>query len=144
MGKRIDTRLWLADLGLKQLPGDAGASELQGFAKRILRTPAVVPDNIICQMLGTGDCESALAYIASSDIELTDVTRYGTWLRERWGAASGQSNQSHPFWTAAALDPEDRAVIETKTAEDRLLYATLMKHLDATGRSSMSGRALRG
>jgi len=144
LGERTDTRLWLADLGVEQLPGDAGTSELQGFAKRILRTPAVVPDNILCYMLGAGDSQSALAYIEASDIEITDVTRYETWLRERWGAASGQYNQSHRFWTAATLDPEDRAVIETKTSEDRVLYATLMKHLDATGRSFILGRELGG
>jgi hypothetical protein len=143
-GERIDTRLWLADLGIKPLSGDAGTSELQGLAKRILRTPTVVPDNILCQMLGTGDSQSALAYIVASDIEITDLTRYGTWLRERWGAESQHYNASHPFWTAATLDPEDRAVIETKTIEDRVLYATLMKHLDATGQSFISGEALGG
>ena len=143
-GERIDTRLWLADLGLKQLPGDAGTGELQGLAKRILRTPTVVPDNILCQMLGTGDSESAMAYIVASDIEITDLSRYETWLRERWGAASEHYNQSPQFWTAATLDPEDRAVIDTKTIEDRVLYATLTKHLDATGRSFMSGGALGG
>jgi len=144
LGEQTDTRLWLADLGLTQFPGDAGTGELQGFAKRILRTPAVIPDNILCQMLGAGDSQSALAYIASCDIEITDVTRYGTWLQERWGAASEHYNQSYPFWTAATLDPEDRAIIETKTIEDRVLYATLMKHLDATGRSFMAGGALGG
>ena len=144
LGEQTDTRLWLADLGLTQFPAAAGTGELQGFAKRILRTPAVIPDNILCQMLGGGDSQSALAYIASCDIEITDVTRYGTWLQERWGAASLHYNQSHPFWMAATLDPEDRAVIETKTVEDRLLYAMLMKHLDATGQSFMAGGALGG
>ena len=78
LGEQTDTRLWLADLGLQQFPGDAGTSELRGFAKRILRTRAVIPDNILCQALGTGDSQSALANIVSSDIEITDVTRYGT------------------------------------------------------------------
>ena len=40
------------------------------------------------------------------------------------------------------LDPDDRTLIESKTTEDRVLYVTLMKHLDTAGRSSMSGRAL--
>jgi hypothetical protein len=144
LGQQTDTRLWLADLGLQRFPADAGPNELRGFAKQILRTPSVVPDNMLCQMLGSGDSKSSLGFIVSSNIEITDVTRYGTWLRERWGAASVRANRSRPFWTAATLDPEDRTLIEAKTTEDRVLYATLMKHLDATGRSFISGQALGG
>jgi hypothetical protein len=144
LGEQTDTHLWLADLGLKQFPGDAGPSDLLGFAKRILRAPAVVPDNILCHMLGDGDSLSALANIVSSNIEITDLTRYGTWLRERWGTASEHANQSRQFWTAAMLDAEARTLIESKTAEDRMLYATLMTHLDASGRTSISGHALAG
>jgi hypothetical protein len=144
LGLQTDTRLWLADLGLERFPADATPNELRGFAKQILRTPSVVPDNMLCQMLGSGDSKSSLANIVSSNIEITDLTRYGTWLRERWGAETARANRSRPFWTAATLDPEDRTLIEAKITEDRVLYATLMKQLDATGRSFISGQALGG
>jgi hypothetical protein len=142
-GRHTDTRLWLADLGLTQFPNDAQPEELLGFAKRILRTPRVIPNNMLCQALGTGDSQSALANIVSSNIEITDLARYETWLRERWDIpASSHHNRSRQVWTAAALDAEDRTLIGTMTAEDRLLYTALTKQLDASGQASISGREL--
>jgi hypothetical protein len=142
-GRHTDTRLWLADLGLTQFPSDAPPGDLLGFAKRILRTPRVVPNNMLCQALGTDDAKSALANIVASDIEVTDLNRYEAWLRERWDIpASKHANTSRKFLTVATLDAEDRALIEAMTAEDRSLYSALTKQLDASGRVSIQGRQM--
>jgi hypothetical protein len=142
-GRIPDSRMWLAALGLKQFPADPDPDELMGFAKRILRTPRLVRGNILCVALGLGDAKSALANIVTSDIEITDLTRYETWLRERWDLpASKHANTSRKVMSAKTLDAEDRAFIETLIAEDQTLFAAVTECLNASGRSSITGRAL--
>lgn len=143
-GRATDTRLWLRDLGLQQISDDATQSELRAIAKRMLREPRVVEDNVLCLALGSGDAASALANIVTSDIEITDLRRYEAWLRQRWGATSQHSNASMKVLTADTLDVDDRMVIEAKTAQDRILFPELMRALNASGALSITGRCLGG
>jgi len=139
-GRDTDTRLWLRDLGLQRVPQNPSQVELLGLAKRILREPRVIEDNVLCMALGNGDAASALANIVASDIEITDLSRYEAWLSQRWGAASQHANASTKVLTADTLDTEDRALIEAKTVEDRVLFARLMQVLDASDGTSITGR----
>jgi hypothetical protein len=142
-GKTPDTRMWLGEMGIKQFPADASDEDLVAFGRRMLRMPRVVGSNTLCNALGNGDAASALDNIAASDIEITDITRYEAWLRDRWAiTSSARANTSRKYLTTATLAPAERALIEEKTQEDQVLFAQLTRQLDACGRSSLFGREI--
>jgi len=140
-GKETDTRLWLRDLGLTTPPAlDTREAQL-ALAKRMLREPKVTESNTLCSALGSGDAATALSNIIASDIEFTDMRRYEAWLQARWRiGASQHANMSTKVLTAAMLDREDRALVESKTVEDQKLYARLVAALDAAAEPCVHGR----
>jgi hypothetical protein len=143
VGDTPDTRQWRANMGLRTLPSASDAAGWRDLASRILREPRVVTDNILCNALGRGDAASALDFLVASDIEITDLTRYEPWLAQRWGIArSARANESIKFVTRASLPAEDLALIETKVAEDRILFDRVRQCLDRAGSLSIHGRVV--
>lgn len=143
VGATPDTRQWLANMGLRGLPSIADAAGWRDLASRILREPRVVPDNILCNALGRGDAASALDFLVASDIEITDLTRYEPWLAQRWGIArSARANESVKFVTRSSLPADDLALIQTKVAEDRILFDRVRQCLDQAGTLSILGRVV--
>lgn len=141
-GTTPDTRQWLANMGLRHLTPTAGAG-WRDLAGRILREPRIVADNILCNALGRGDAASALDLLVASDIEITDLTRYEPWLARRWGIGrSARANESVKFVTRASLAGDDLTLIESKVAEDRILFERVRQGLDRAGTLSIRGRTL--
>lgn len=137
-----DTRDWLAQLGMDRL-GETAPRELAALARRILREPALVPRNYLCQHLGQGDAASALAAVASCDIEITDVGRYQAWLRESWGIkSSSRHNASRQVITKEQLAPDDLSHVQELVSEDQKLYDRIIGRLKASPGLSVRGYQL--
>ena len=139
-GKSPDTREWLNKLGWQSLPDNIHEASAVPLAKQMLRDSQLVPDNTICRSLGDGTSASALANVMKSGIEITDITRYESWLRENWGVPrSARANASRKILTDAILDPADRAIIMQKTEYDSELYCRVMEALGEKGLASIRG-----
>jgi hypothetical protein len=142
-GRTPDTRQWLAQLGMQQMPANLTQADWIGFAGRVMREKRVVTDNILCNALGRGDAASALEFMVASDIEITDISRYESWLAQRWGIPeSRRANESVKFISRSSLGTEDMGFIESKVTEDRVLYDAVRRRLDATHAVSVRGRVL--
>lgn len=142
-GATPDTRQWLANMGMRQVPPDLAEAGWRDLARRVLRQPRVVADNILCNALGRGDAASAMELLIASDIEITDLSRYDAWLAERWNIPrSARANESVKFISRNSLAADDLALIETKITEDRALYNAVRPHIDASATTSIRGRAL--
>jgi hypothetical protein len=140
-GKSPDTKQWFGWLGIGHPPPRGDTAAWRALAGRVLRERRIVADNIICHALGRGDAESTLENLRVSDIEITDVPRYESWLAERWRIAnSARANESVKFLRRDALGDEDRALIDAKTMADRVVYDQVRARLDAAGTASIRGR----
>lgn len=134
---------WMESLGLAGFPQALGDDEAREEARRFLRDPKIVPDNVICRFLGRGDSASALDLCASCDIELTTASRYPQWLRQRWGINSqSRLNPSRPYLRREELTASDLQHIDEITREDARFYTQVDDQLKHTNRTALSGVAL--
>ena len=136
---------WIERLQLGEhassLPTDP--AELKRLALLLLRDRKVTPDNNLCRFLGRGTAESALDLCASSNVELTTVTRYDAWLKARWGiGASRRVNESNKYLSRDDLGADDWAYLHELTREDQQLYARIDRALDQAAALSLPGSAL--
>jgi hypothetical protein len=124
--KRLDSVEWMAVLGERRIPAKMTAEELRALGRQILYNPTLVQPNYLCSYLGTGTATSCLDLLATSGVELIDISDYEEWRRERWGLEkSARINKSSAILTTDDLSLEDSAHIQTLTSEDRLFYNSL-------------------
>jgi hypothetical protein len=138
--KLPDTRDWLARLGMERIAADPSPEYLTALARRILRDTSMVPRNYLCHHLGNGDAESALQNLASCDVEITDVVRYQTWLKESWGIeANSRHNASRQIISKEQLAPDDARYVESLVDQDQILYDRIIDRLKSVGGLSIRG-----
>jgi len=124
------------------------ADELRALAVKIMRHPEISKGNTLCRFLGgetagVGSAKSALDALVRSDIEITDVSRYGDWLRSEWGIVSTERrNATERALDQHGLEPADLAYINDLTAEDRRLYDRIRTVLARDPATSVRGRAV--
>lgn len=134
---------WMEMLGLSGFPQAMDEAEARATARRLLRAPRVVPHNNICRFLGRDDAASTFDLCAAADIELTTVSRYPAWLRQRWGIDTAtRLNESHPYLRREELDAADLAHLHDITAEDRIVHQRLEARLAASSQLSLPGSLL--
>jgi hypothetical protein len=134
---------WMRQLGLERVPDALSEADARRYAIQLLQDPMVVPPDNLCRFLGRGDAESALDLCASSNIELTTVTRYPQWLQQRWGIASTtRLNESRKFVTRADLSASELDYLHGITQQDRLFYQRVESRLASSGRISVLGTQL--
>lgn len=118
-------------------------AELKPLALGMLRDTRIVPRDNLCAFLGRGDAQTALDFCASANIELTTVSRYESWLRQRWGiAASARINESDKVLTRADLQSDDRDYLHAITLQDQVFYQCVDERIAASKQSSIFGAAL--
>lgn len=146
-----DTREWAQILKLQPDTFDTSSGGIAALGLRILRDRNLVKDNLLCRYFGgDGDrgvqepnVSAALNLIIRSDIEITDVSRYGPWLRERWGLEEGERvNESKSLLQMESLDAADMAYLQELVADDRRLYEQIIDRLERGDSLSLRGTAL--
>ncbi len=137
---RGDVAHWLGEIGLKQLEPNPSPAYLADIGSQWLR---VRKPNIICNYLGTGTAASSFQAMVQSDIEVTDVSRYSAWRRQKFGyEPAHRLNPSKPLFTPATASAADRSLVEEMIGEDMLVYEAVQAKLAASGELSMRGRSL--
>jgi hypothetical protein len=138
-----DTTEWLAHMGMAAMPPDATPAYLADLGGRLLRCKPVATPNILCDVLGRGTAGSAIETIVTSNIELTDTSRYSAWRREKFGFdPPNRINPSDPLFTPGIASTADRALIDDMIGEDMVLYERILRQLDASESLSIRGSVL--
>lgn len=134
---------WLEMLGLGPADIQLTPEQTRQLALRLLRDIKIVSPNNLCQYLGRGDAASAIDLCAAANIELTTVSRYEAWLKQRWGVdQSTHINESQKYLRLTDLGEDDLAYLHNITREDRVLYEHIDRRLKETGRTSIFGPQL--
>ena len=134
---------WLEMLGLGSVDTQLTTEQTRQMALRLLRDPKIVLPNHLCHFLGRGDVASTIDLCAATHIELTTVSRYEVWLKQRWDVAQSlHANESRKYLHLTDLSEDDRAYLYDITREDRLLYEKIDRVLTRTGRASLFGAEL--
>lgn len=144
LGKAAETKRWQDKLGWKRFPDLSEKEDVMRLAKQVLRNPQLIPANKICTSFGDGSIESALANIVRSNIDITDLLRYETWLQDTWRAPKSlRANRSEKVLSSSTLDADDRFIVDEKVSNDYKLYNILMDKLKSAGAPSIRGSCLR-
>jgi hypothetical protein len=141
--KRGDTTNWLAQIGMTDIEPNPSPGYLVELGGRLLRAKSVTNPNMLCRNLGRGDLDSAIETIVTTDIELTDTSRYSAWRKQKFGFEPAKRvNPSQALFTPEKASKADRDVIEEMVAEDLPLYEKIRAVLDAGDGLSLRGSAL--
>jgi hypothetical protein len=141
--KRTDTTAWLSHIGMTEIEPNPSPGYLVELGGRLLRAQPVTTPNMLCANLGRGDVASAVESIVTTDIELTDMTRYSAWRLQKFGfEPSRRVNPSQPYFSPKTATAADRAFIDDMVGEDTPLYEKLCQHLNASDALSIRGRVL--
>jgi hypothetical protein len=126
-----DTESWLNLLHISTMPNEYTDSFAERVCRNVLRNPNIVIPNPICHWLGGGDAQSVLNRLATHAVEITDTTRYESWLNARWGiAGKRRENESIKYLTHAHLDSDELNYLWETSTEDRKLFEILKRRLD--------------
>jgi hypothetical protein len=110
---------------------------------RLLRAKSVTNANMLCRNLGRGDLASAIETIVTTDIELTDTSRYSAWRKKKFGFEPAKRiNPSQALFTPEKATKADRALIEDMVGEDTPLYEKISAMLNSGDGLSIRGAAL--
>jgi hypothetical protein len=140
--KRPDTRQVMSQLGIEKQDAAFSPGQLRELALRGLRTPAIARANRIVGQFGGGKAASALGNIISYDVEITELSRYRAWLKQRWGIESKtRRNASVPIIGRDDVTSHLDYLLE-QTAEDRQIYETVWKALEKMDSPSLRGSSL--
>jgi hypothetical protein len=141
--KRGDTTNWLSHIGMTEIERNPSPGYLVELGGRLLRAPAVTTPNMLCVNLGRGKLDTAIETIVTTDIELTDTSRYSAWRKQKFGFEPAKRiNPSQALFTPQSATKADRQVIEDMVGEDTPLYEKIRKLLDAGSGLSIKGTAL--
>jgi len=126
-----DTQSYARYLGVGSFEAKLPVEAQREIGVRMLANDDMMNANRLCNMLGAGTALSALELMAQCNIELTEVGRYGRWLKERWGVVSQtRLNVSPQLITFSGLAPAQRQHIREICEEDMKLYTIIVKALD--------------
>lgn len=135
-----DTKGWREEFEIKNLNQYNDIESKRKLASKILRNRGVVPDNVICRYLGNGTSARALENIAIHNVEITNLEKYHSWLKERWGIGSfTRMNESIKYISINDFGDNDKTYLNSIISEDQIFYDTIKKRLDETGKSSLRG-----
>jgi len=138
---RGDVPHWLNYLNVTEIAEDASVDEMMELARFALYkgdTP-----NTICEFLGKGTANDAMARVVATNIEITDTVRYPAWRQSCFpGAKMTRYNASYPYFTPQTATAGDRDHIAQITGEDQKFYDLIQSRLAKTGRLSLRGREL--
>jgi hypothetical protein len=138
--KTRDVRQWGSMAGIARFNPAWTDSMVKSLAQRLVTLPGLMPVNPICALLGDGTAATSFANLGRVDMEITDVTRYGAWLKARWGIERSVRANSAPQLVASTdLSAAEKACIEAASTQDMLVYTAIMRGLDSTGGLSVSG-----
>ena len=112
---------------MKSVPDDLDEQHMAELARKILRDQHLVPANPLCQWLGGGPAKAVVEPLATCGVEVTDITRYRAWLREKW---------------AVEANTRGNAYIRSLSEEDVKLYQAVHHRLSQPGASSLTGREI--
>jgi hypothetical protein len=99
--------------------------------------------NPICEGLGNGTAETALAACRASAIELVGLSRQTDWVRTAFSSEPpAPINASEPILLWEDLQPDQRTQLDSLVAEDLNFYARFAEKFDPTQVSSVSGATL--
>jgi hypothetical protein len=142
MARRPDTRHVVDRLELERLPMPVTQEMLREFAVRCLLDQHVVRANRICVHFGGGKADAAMQNLISQDVEVTDLTRYRRWLKERWNIDSNTRHNRSP----AILRREDVTqhldYLHSQTEQDQQVFDAVVRTLDRSDAASLRGSAL--
>ena len=136
---RPDRQLWTELLELRDVKNFGREEDLIHAARMMLHNINFIEPNVTCTYLGNGDFESAIDEIVRNNIEITDTSRYSSWLRSRWGMESMQSNTSIPLICKRHFSADDLHYISSITSQDQMLYDHLLHRLDKLEANSITG-----
>jgi hypothetical protein len=141
--RRPDGLGWLGLLGISEIPEDASDADMADLGRQVMYNTAIPPKNPICHSLGDGSAITAMERIATSNVEITDTTRYAAWRRARFPwAEETRANASTPYFSAEMATARDRDYIASLTEEDRKLFELIRVRLDLAGGLSIRGREM--
>jgi hypothetical protein len=143
--KLPDTREWLKLMNIERIPDQANDCYFRSLASQLLRKQSMIRRNYLCTALGRGTARTALDNLQTSNIEITDTTKYDDWVKEAWGVtATTRRNESKKIVTETNIDAKERDYIASITREDRPLYDMIMNKLAASSAGSIRGSELCG
>lgn len=138
--KLPDTREWLKMMSIEAIPADASADYFRNLASAVLQNQAAIRRNYMCTYLGRGDYKSAVYNVRLSDIEITDTTKYNSWLTSEWGIDSkSRANVSKKIMSETDVTAKERDYINSITSEDQVLYDLITSKLSASSAPSIRG-----
>jgi hypothetical protein len=141
--KRGDTTNWLSHIGMTEIEPNPSPGYLVELGGRLLRARPVTTPNMLCNNLGRGKLDNAIESIVTTDIELTDTSRYSAWRKQKFGFEPAKRiNPSQALFTPQSATKADRQTIEDMVTEDMPLYEKIRSLLDAGDGLSIRGSAL--
>ena len=139
----LDTKIWLDVLGIGELPATVSESFARQICRIALRNHEIVRPNAICYWLGGGTSAEVLARIRENNVEITDTSRYNSWLLHEWQInAQTRHNESIKFVTVDTLSVRELSYLGEITAEDASLYNAIERSLAKTTRYSITATGL--
>ena len=138
-----DTQHWRDWLGVRGVEPNPSRAALLDLGSRILHDDRITEKDALCWFLGGGDVTSALDAMICAELEITDLHRYGRWLRQRWNLEAGEKcNESVGLLRIEDFDAADLQYIDRITEQDRLLYRKIAAALDDSPEPSILASAL--
>lgn len=140
-----DTAEWVRAMRLGSLPKRMSDDFVKRVTNAALRNESLILPNSLISWLGGQGPQAVLDRLVRHNVEVTDMARYNTWLRQAWGIeAATRWNESKKFVAIDDLTTDDVTYLNRITAEDRRFYRAIQDTFDATGKLSLSGNDLRG
>jgi hypothetical protein len=140
---RHDIVEWLSKIGMTEIAPNPSPAYLLDLGSKLLRCRPITSPNIMCDLLGRGTAESAIEAIVTSNIEITDISRYSQWRKAKLGFdPPNKINPSQALFTPETASAADRAFIDDMISEDMKLYGKIQTTLAASDNLSLRGAML--
>ena len=134
---------WAKTLEMESFDPTIPPEALRELGHRIVAEPRIVVPNRLCTFLGSGTADSAIEMMARCDIELTETSRYNSWLKNAWGIGKAtRSNASPAVISWADLPEQTRATFSEACREDIKLYEHIVGRMEKKGEDSIFGPEL--
>jgi hypothetical protein len=113
----------------------------RNFGRALL--PEIVSTNPICHALGDGTADGAIQACACVPLQLVALARLDEWARVALGPMDTPRRIfPEPILRAEDLAPNEREIVDSRTAEDRDVYARFDAKLSAGALPWVAGAAL--
>jgi hypothetical protein len=142
-GKDPDVQEILGFLGLSGVSDRLEPKYVKRLTAQCLLDVRISQPDRICFYLGKDlipSFEQAIQHIVTYDIEVTDTSRYGRWLKDRWNIESStRHNESEKVLTAHEMRRLFPKLVRERTNEDGKLFSVIRWALAKKGTSSIRG-----